>query len=105
MDKDQLAALDRAVREAKAAISGSYTRPQIDKLERAKHEFTTALVNAYRTGQLVLIGPDAVETMKTALLVARFSDGEHMVEEQGNCSAEMIADYLAGVALAALGVK
>lgn len=90
-----LAALEQAARES--------DDPWV--AESAYDKLSRELIRAYRAKQLVLIGPDDVETMKTALLAARFSDGEHMVEEQGNCSAEMIADYLAAAALAALGVK
>ena len=58
MDKDQLAALDRAARDEGYHYSyRSQCETQMGRL----------LVNAYRTGNLVLIGPDDVATVGMAL--------------------------------------
>jgi CHASE3 domain sensor protein len=65
MDKDELAALDRAATQAKTAFESAFIggarqmSPQENDLLAASIEanaaFTSALVNAYRTGKLVLI--------------------------------------------------
>jgi len=65
MTKYQLAALDRAEQETRAAFdeNGECFMAYLD----ASAAFSDALVNAYRTGKLVLIDDGAVERVAEAL--------------------------------------
>jgi hypothetical protein len=81
MDKDQLAALDRAHK-------GNPTITNWDNL-------CEALVNTYRTGQLVLIDDGAVERVAGGISTCPPMSDKHPMESLP----------LARAALAALGVK
>jgi len=78
MDKDQLAALDRDVREAENYVYRMQCEAFLGR----------ALINLYRANQIAVIGPEAVEKVARAIVNA----GPH-------------PDRQAEAALAALGVK
>lgn len=103
MDKDQLAALDRAATQEAddiAYYSGSSSR------HRPKQEaFHAALVNAYRANQLVLIGPDAVEKVARAMAAHVGFEWVDGPGEERSLLNKHEARTLATAALAALGVK
>ena len=93
MDKDQLAALDRAAREP--TLEGS----------RAADDLAAKLFYLYRTGKLVLIGPDAVEVVARAMMAHVGLEWVDGPEEERSLLNKHEARALATAALAALGVK
>ena len=108
MDKDQLAALDRAATQAEAEYEAApIGQGNLHKLVTARVNFHAALVNAYRTGQLVLIDDGAVERMSAVIEQSMWSPASGPV----NWTAETIeatkaqARVAARAALSALGAK
>ena len=95
MTPEQLAALDRAATQGLMPTKGDHT---------PDGRFIAALWNAYRTKQLVLIGPDAVEALR-----ANKQGWENAVEmgllpPQHHDTARALIEQCR-TALAALGVK
>ena len=111
MDKDQLAALDRAATQELLDDQGYYFRGTFCDLASCSHgetayfnhqadgPFIAALWNAYRTGKIVLIDDAAVERVARAIHDA--ADNPLAVFET---MREMRVQQ-ARAALAALGVK
>jgi hypothetical protein len=138
MAKDQLAALDRAATQGVWRIgNGGYAHgaefeirtaddddlyitgipwgddqydPGIPRYNaaRANAALIVALVNAYRTGKLVLIDDGAVERVARAMLAHVFPDGDRFQDMAAAWVEDELAEIavpLATTALSALGVK
>ena len=129
MDKDQLAALDRAATQGvwsvcTDAVGDTFVASMTDSAETvcdfgaacddemqesidADAALIVGLVNAYRTGKLVLIGPDAVDDVAAVIEQGMWSPASGPVEwtPAGITAMKEQCLRLATAALAALGVK
>jgi hypothetical protein len=106
MDKDQLAALDRAEQAAWEAHKANPSDPDLKgKAHESTIEFRFALVKAYRTGKLVLIEDGAVERVARAIALECDCDPDVYIAMHGKHSWDKNFCQQARAALSALGVK